>query len=158
MLLFALDPGDALSAGVARELGLAPAPFEERRFVLALPPLSLDTGAVYRAWDARRGARRGAADDDGGNDLEAPAIDVEPQLAAWRDAFGARTGRRPRLAGSGSAWFVEGEPDALGLDGCDAIVVAGERAPLLAVRTVPAGPVPGDSVRRESGPAASGSP
>jgi hypothetical protein len=41
------------------------------------------------------------------------------------------------LAGSGAAWFVEGEPEALGLGGVDALTVDGARAPLVAVRTVP---------------------
>ncbi|MEL7209174.1 MAG: hypothetical protein AAGK32_13240, partial [Actinomycetota bacterium] len=43
-----------------------------------------------------------------GNDLEAAALAVAPALGAWRDRLGDATGARPRLAGSGSTWFVEG--------------------------------------------------
>ncbi len=43
------------------------------------------------------------------NDLEAAALSVEPRLAEWRDRLGEATGLEPRLAGSGSTWFVEGE-------------------------------------------------
>ena len=46
---------------------------------------------------------------DHGNDLEPAAMDLMPELAEWRDALGDATGLRPRLAGSGSTWFVEGE-------------------------------------------------
>jgi len=126
-------------------------PFEERRFVLLLPPVAVDTGAVYAAWDRRRARRRGGrgagggdagggdggGDEGAGNDLEPAALDVVPVLERWRDRLGEATGRRPRLAGSGAAWFVEGEPEALGLGGVDALTVDGARAPLVAVRTVP---------------------
>jgi 4-diphosphocytidyl-2-C-methyl-D-erythritol kinase len=53
---------------------------------------------------------------DNGNDLEPAALVVAPQLARWRDRLGNDTGQRPRLAGSGSTWFVEGDhpgPDRL---------------------------------------------
>lgn len=121
-------------------------PFEERRFVLLLPPVAVDTGAVYAAWDRRRARRpRGHGADGGddrgdggaGNDLEPAALDVVPVLARWRDRLGEATGRRPRLAGSGAAWFVEGEPEALGLGAVDALTVDGAPAPLVAARTVP---------------------
>ena len=61
------------------------------------------TVAVYRAWD-----RLGGPVGDNGNDLEPAALEVEPRLARWRDELAAATGLRPRLAGSGSTWFVEG--------------------------------------------------
>ena len=118
--------------------------FEARRFVLVVPPLAVSTAAVYRAWDERQGARHRAAGGergdhhDHGNDLEAAALDVVPVLARWRDRLGEITGVRPRLAGSGSAWFVEGGPEDLGLEGCDAVELSGTQAPLVAVRTVPA--------------------
>jgi 4-diphosphocytidyl-2-C-methyl-D-erythritol kinase len=120
--------------------------FEDRSFVLLLPPLSVDTGAVYRQWDHRRarsGDRRYEGDSSA-NDLEAAAIDVAPTLARWRDQFALVTGQRPRLAGSGSSWFVEGSLDDLGITGHDFLVMETERAPLVPVRTVPAlsGPEP----------------
>ena len=45
---------------------------------------------------------------DNGNDLEPAAIDLYPELKKWRDHLSRTTGLRPRLAGSGSTWFVEG--------------------------------------------------
>jgi 4-diphosphocytidyl-2-C-methyl-D-erythritol kinase len=78
--------------------------FVERTFTLAMPPFGCSTPAVYRAWDDMGGPTA-----DGPNDLEPAALAVEPRLAAFRDALGASTGQTPRLAGSGSTWFVEGE-------------------------------------------------
>jgi 4-diphosphocytidyl-2-C-methyl-D-erythritol kinase len=78
-------------------------PFEDRTFTLLTPPLAVSTAAVYRAWD-----RRGGPAGDNGNDLEPAALVVAPELAAWRDRLGDATGLAPRLAGSGSTWFVEG--------------------------------------------------
>ena len=102
--------------------------------------MSVDTGAVYTQWDQRRNDGRG---DEGraGNDLEAAALDVAPVLARWRDRLEEATRRRPRLAGSGSSWFVEGDSDALGLAGKEYLEVDGARAPLVSVQTVPAYPV-----------------
>ncbi|MGD0380758.1 MAG: 4-(cytidine 5'-diphospho)-2-C-methyl-D-erythritol kinase [Acidimicrobiales bacterium] len=133
---FCVTGGRARVTGVGERI--EPLPFEDRRFVLALPPLSVDTAAVYRQWDERR-ARRGGRGDEGpgGNDLEGAAVEVAPILGRWRDRLAQVTGHRPRLAGSGSAWFVEGEPDGLGLAGHDFLVVDDQRAPLVAVRTVP---------------------
>ena len=70
---------------------------------LLTPPLHCSTAAVYQAWD-----RLGPHKVEGDNDLEFAAITVEPGLARWRDRLEEATGRRPRLAGSGSTWFVEG--------------------------------------------------
>ncbi len=86
---------------------LAPLPFEELAgtpFTLLVPPFGMDTGAVYRAWDAM-----GGPVSDNYNDLEAAALAVEPRLGRWRDELAEATGKRPRLAGSGSTWFVPGE-------------------------------------------------
>ncbi len=60
--------------------------------------------AVYRQWDAM-----GGPTGENGNDLEPAALAVEPRLARWRDRLRSATGVEPRLAGSGSTWFVEGE-------------------------------------------------
>jgi 4-diphosphocytidyl-2-C-methyl-D-erythritol kinase len=134
--------------GRARVTGVGeivePLPFVDRRFVLLLPPVAVDTAAVYRQWDVRRVGSAGHehGGDVAGNDLEPAALDVAPMLADWRDRLAEVTGQRPRLAGSGSTWFVEGDPEGLGISGRDALVVKDERAPLVAVRTVPgyAGP------------------
>jgi 4-diphosphocytidyl-2-C-methyl-D-erythritol kinase len=58
---------------------------------------------VYASWDALGGPTA-----SGPNDLEPAALAVEPRLAAARDRLGDATGQQPRLAGSGSTWFVEG--------------------------------------------------
>src|SRR5262249_23296100 len=78
-------------------------PFEDRVFTLALSPFGCDTAAVYRVWDAL-----GGPVGDNGNDLELAGLKVEPRLHAVRDRLAADTGRTPRLAGSGSTWFVPG--------------------------------------------------
>ncbi len=117
-------------------------PYEDRSFVLLVPPLASNTAAVYRAWDQRRelgGAGSGPQTSDFGNDLEAAALDVTPALAPWRDALQGMTGCRPRLAGSGSTWFVEGDAKDLGVEGRRYLEIDGARAALMAVRTVPAG-------------------
>lgn len=79
-------------------------------FTLLTPPLHCATEVVYRVWD-EMGGPTGA----NGNDLEPAALAVEPDLARWRDELAVRTGVTPRLAGSGSTWFVEGEHPGPGL-------------------------------------------
>jgi len=74
-----------------------------RSYTLLVPPFGVSTAAVYRAWDALSGPVG-----DNFNDLEPAALTVEPRLAAWRDRLGNSTGEVPRLAGSGSTWFVAG--------------------------------------------------
>jgi 4-diphosphocytidyl-2-C-methyl-D-erythritol kinase len=78
-------------------------PFAVRTYTLLTPPFGCSTPAVYAKWDAL-GGPTGA----NGNDLEPAALGVEPRLEVYRDALAAASGRRPRLAGSGSTWFVEG--------------------------------------------------
>jgi len=43
-----------------------------------------------------------------GNDLEPAALKVEPRLKQYQDELAQASGQQPRLAGSGSTWFVEG--------------------------------------------------
>jgi 4-diphosphocytidyl-2-C-methyl-D-erythritol kinase len=83
-----------------------PLPFEEGAFTLLTPPFGCSTPAVYDRWDELGGPR----DDRDGpvNDLEPAALSVEPRLAEWRDRLAADPGLAPRLAGSGSTWFVDG--------------------------------------------------
>lgn len=86
---------------------LTPLPFNEvggKPYTLLMPPFGVPTVVVYRVWDAMGGPRG-----ENGNDLEPAALQVEPRLARWRDDLGETTGKVPRLAGSGSTWFVEGE-------------------------------------------------
>jgi 4-diphosphocytidyl-2-C-methyl-D-erythritol kinase len=102
------DVAFCVRGGRARVRGigelLEPLPFEERVVTLLTPPLHCSTPVVYRAWDALGGPRG-----DHGNDLEPAALHAYPELARWRDQLGDVSGVRPRLAGSGSTWFVEGE-------------------------------------------------
>ncbi|MGH9263682.1 MAG: 4-(cytidine 5'-diphospho)-2-C-methyl-D-erythritol kinase [Acidimicrobiales bacterium] len=100
------DVAFCVVGGRARVRGVGevvePLPFVDRTFTLLVPPVPVDTGSVYRAWD-RLGGPSGPV-----NDLEPAALAVAPELAGWRDRLAAATGRRPQLAGSGGTWFVEG--------------------------------------------------
>jgi 4-diphosphocytidyl-2-C-methyl-D-erythritol kinase len=139
---FCLAGGRALVRGIGERL--TPLPFEERALTLFLLPFGMDTRAVYRAWDGGvddgRPDRSGDLAEPGGNDLEGPALEVEPRLGVWRERVAALTGQRPRLAGSGSTWFVEGTPEELGLGHRHVVRHGGEAAVIVGVRTVP--PVP----------------
>ncbi len=98
---FCVVGGRASVSGVGEVV--EPLPFVARTLTLLTPPFGCSTPAVYRAWDDLGGPAG-----DHGNDLEPAALVVEPRLAEWRDRLSAVTGQRPRLAGSGSSWFVEG--------------------------------------------------
>ena len=94
--------------GRARVRGVGEAvealPFEPARITLLTPPFGLlDRGGVPAA-----GTTLGGPTAAGPNDLEPAALAVEPRLARWRDLLGEATGKTPRLAGSGSTWWVEG--------------------------------------------------
>lgn len=136
---FCVRGGRARVRGVG-EL-VEPLPFEKRLFVLLLPPVEVSTAEVYRVCDER--ARRGAGSAAGRapgtgctNDLEASAVEVAPELALWRTCFEEATGITPRLAGSGSTWFAEGDAASLGLRDRKFLVLGDRRAPLVSVRTV----------------------
>jgi 4-diphosphocytidyl-2-C-methyl-D-erythritol kinase len=141
---FCVAGGRALVQGVGEEV--TPLPFEDRSFVLVLLPFGVDTGAVYRAWDrlAEQGGitpsevRGRSSTGAVVNDLEAPALVVEPRLAAWRSHLHELTGQTPHLAGSGSTWFVEGTPRELGLDSRRSLRLGGDVALVVPVRTTPA--------------------
>ena len=132
-----------LGGGRARVTGIGevvePLPYEDRSFVLLLPPFGVDTVAVYRAYDRLAADGRLPPPGTAVNDLEAAALHVEPRLAGWFRALAEATGRTPRLAGSGSTWFVEGDAAALGLGGRKWLEVDGQRAPLVATGTSPPG-------------------
>jgi 4-diphosphocytidyl-2-C-methyl-D-erythritol kinase len=103
---FCVRGGRARVTGIGEVL--EPLAHVERTFTLVTPPFGCSTPAVYRAWDDLGGPRA-----DGPNDLEAAALVVAPELAAWRDRLADASGQVPVLAGSGSTWFVEGaHPDA----------------------------------------------
>ena len=99
---FCLVGGRAAVSGVGEVV--EPLAFEDRTFTLLVPPVAVPTADVYRAWD-ELGGPAGA----NGNDLEPAALAVRPELAEWGRRLEDATGVRPRLAGSGATWFVEGE-------------------------------------------------
>ncbi len=118
-----------LLGGRARVRGIGelvePLPFEPMKITLVVPPLTVSTPAVYRAWD-ELGAQNNKSDndesanDESANDLERAAIAVEPRLSDWREQIEEAAGERPTLAGSGATWFLRGHhkiaealPDAL---------------------------------------------
>jgi 4-diphosphocytidyl-2-C-methyl-D-erythritol kinase len=141
---FCVEGGHARVTGIGETLESLP--FADRRFVVVLPPLSMDTAAVYRAYDddhlvGAPGTAR-PADGEAVNDLEASALRVEPELGPWRERLAEMTGCRPQLAGSGAAWFVEATPKVLAslVDPAGAFLSVGSaRAPIVSVRTVPIG-------------------
>ena len=101
-----------------------PLEYVEQSFTLLTPPLHVSTPWVYGAWDDL-----GGPTGEGTNDLEPAALVVEPGLQLWKDRLGEATGQTPRLAGSGSTWFVEGAFADLEVPGAQVFVA----------RTVPAG-------------------
>jgi 4-diphosphocytidyl-2-C-methyl-D-erythritol kinase len=130
-----------LRGGRARVGGLGervePLPDEERSFVLLIPPVAVNTVAVYRAWDGLPASKKHATEAEG-NDLTAAALVVAPDLVRWRDRLGELTGTIPRLAGSGATWFADASPAAVGPR---QIEVDGQVGRLMTVRTVgPQGP------------------
>ena len=102
------DVAFCLRGGRARVRGIGELlehlPFVERTLTLLTPPLHCSTPVVYRTWD-EMGGPVGAF----GNDLEPAALAAYPDLTDARDELAGATGLRPRLAGSGSTWFVEGD-------------------------------------------------
>ena len=86
--------------------------------VVAVPPFSLATAAVYRAWDELGGpsSDRAVPLPEGlaglglpghlFNDLEPAAEHLEPRLRPFREALEALAGAPALLAGSGSAYVV----------------------------------------------------
>lgn len=113
---FCLLGGRARVGGVGEQVD--PLSFEPRVFTLLTPPVSCSTPEVYRMWDELGGPRG-----PNGNDLEPAALRVAPELSGYRDRLASISGSLPRLAGSGSTWFVEGEHPGPGL------VVARARPP-----------------------------
>jgi len=98
---FNIRGGRALVKGVGEEIETLE--YQERKFTLLIPPFGCSTAKVYRTWD-----KMGSPKGPNGNDLEHAAIEVEPRLLEWRTKLEKHTGEIPRLAGSGSTWFVEG--------------------------------------------------
>lgn len=89
--------------------------------VVAVPPFTLSTPAVYEAWDRLGGPRAERACPappavagllaDLVNDLEPAAESLEPRLRPFRDALERIAGGPAVLAGSGSAYAVTAPSD-----------------------------------------------
>jgi 4-diphosphocytidyl-2-C-methyl-D-erythritol kinase len=110
--------------GRARVRGIGeivePLPFEHRVLTLLTPPLHCPTPAVYAAWD-----EMGGPVGDHGNDLEPAALRLLPELARSRDELEEASGQRPRLAGSGSTWWVDGAHPGAGRVVTETVPAAG---------------------------------
>ena len=98
---FSLHGGRARVTGIGEHV--EPLAHVSRDITLLIPPVHVPTPLVYRTWDEMGGP---VGDND--NDLEPAAIAAVPELAVWRDRIADAVGARPRLAGSGATWFVEG--------------------------------------------------
>ena len=98
---FCINGGRALVSGIGENIKKMS--YKKQDFTLLIPPFSCSTKAVYEHWDHLGGPKG-----DHGNDLEPAATSLYPELNKWRDLLGDATGKQPRLAGSGSTWFVEG--------------------------------------------------
>ncbi len=138
---FCLTGGMAHVSGVGEQVSQLL--FQGKTFVLMLPPFGLDTGLVYEQWDRLPESHQHSPSIERGevafvNDLEPAALRLEPQLELWKEAFGNATGLEPHMAGSGSAWFIEGSKVELGLEGRTEFIIKGMRAPILEVNSVPA--------------------
>jgi 4-diphosphocytidyl-2-C-methyl-D-erythritol kinase len=89
---------------------------DDLHVVIATPGFAVATPAVYRAWDDLAGSGRPRVAPAPAavsglvaelvNDLEPAAERVEPRLTAFRDALARTTGSEPRLAGSGSSYWL----------------------------------------------------
>jgi 4-diphosphocytidyl-2-C-methyl-D-erythritol kinase len=138
---FCLSGGRAMVRGVGGEVESLP--YEARSFTLLLLPFGMDTAAVYRAFDRMAVPSDPTTAPAAGpwaraaNQLEPAALAVDGRLAEWKAVFAKACGTEPRLAGSGSTWFVEGTPDELGSADPE-LRLGHERARLVGVRTVPA--------------------
>jgi len=128
---FSVVGGRALVEGTGEKV--TPLPFEEREFLLLIPPFGVNTALVYAAWD-----ELDQAEPQRVNALTDAALVVEPRLLGWRDAFRDLTGLQPTLAGSGSTWFVEVSSPAR-TDPPRWLTHDDERARLIRARTVPSG-------------------
>lgn len=98
---FCLVGGRARVTGIGEQI--EPLPFLDATYTLLTPPFGCSTPAVYALWD-----ELGGPPGESGNDLEPAALALAPELALHRDRLGEATGSMPRLAGSGSTWFVDG--------------------------------------------------
>ena len=112
---FAVVGGTAIVTG--RGEFVSPQP-DASGFALAIvvPPIALDTAAVYRAWDELDGPKGpGTSVDDLppmlrqyaplANDLYPAAVSIDPAIDEWRSELVSRWGVPVTMTGSGAALF-----------------------------------------------------
>ncbi len=107
---FFLAGGTQLARGVGERLERVAGPprFE---FVLVVPPFGTETAAVYRAWQPAAAGEvqrplLPATPAQMFNDLEEPALRIQPALAGLRARIVAAGYEQVRLSGSGSTMFL----------------------------------------------------
>ena len=98
---FNIKGGRSRVGGIGENI--EPLTYKEKTFTLLTPDVGCSTIEVYKKWDQLGGPKG-----ENGNDLERAALEVHPELSQWRDKLEQHTGLTPKLAGSGSTWFVEG--------------------------------------------------
>jgi 4-diphosphocytidyl-2-C-methyl-D-erythritol kinase len=103
-----LTGGRLLVGGRGEQVQRLPGP-SNRQFVLLVPPVHCDTGAIYARWDAIAPAPRAKADAPlrrGVNDLLASALDVHPALIPYHRAVEALACDYCGMSGSGSSFYA----------------------------------------------------
>ena len=101
---FCMIGGRARVRGIGEVIDTLPP--VQRKITLVIPPFSVSTPAVYRAWDDL--AKAGNTTTNNANDLQQAALVVEPRLIEWRDKIAQACGQEPVLAGSGATWWLDG--------------------------------------------------
>lgn len=87
-----------------------------RTFVLFLIPIHSPTPKVYSMFDEISKDANNESSDFQRNDLEIAALAVSPRLVQYRRMLTRRFNITPRLAGSGSTYFIESSFAVLGLE------------------------------------------
>ena len=101
---FCMIGGRARVRGIGEVIDTLPP--VQRKITLVIPPFSVSTPAVYRAWDDL--TKAGINTSDTLNDLQQAALVVEPRLREWQDKIAQACGQAPVLAGSGATWWLDG--------------------------------------------------
>lgn len=113
---FCMIGGRAQVTGIGEIL--EPLEHVDTDFTLFTPSFGCSTVEVYRKWDELGGPKG-----HNGNDLEPAALAAYPELADAKNKLWEASGTEPRLAGSGSTWFVEGHFEAEGFVLCSSLEI-----------------------------------
>ena len=118
---FCIAGGRARVSGIGEIIN--PLPSLRRDITLVIPPFGVSTPAVYKAFDELTDFGKLSLKDAGANDLELAAIKVEPRLEIWKRKIAQAAGVEPKLAGSGSTWWLEGKFENLADQLTGAVVI-----------------------------------